>query len=539
MHSLRKALALLLSSPLGVCFLIPFLLPAGCTKVGPDFSPPDAKLMDQWQDAADPRLGAGRPDYREWWKALGDPVLDGLIRTAFSQNPRLQIAGIRVLEARAQLGAAVGLQYPQLQQLFGAATYNRLSEHAPTAPQPNLARGYDYDSLQAQLGFRVAWEIDFWGRFRRAVESADARLLGSIAAYDDALVSLTADVAVIYVLIRTYEERIRIAQGNLSLQQESLRIAEARFRAGATSERDVQQATAQLRSTEATIPQLEAGIRQAKDALSTLLGMLPGQLSPLLTAGSGIPIAPPQVAVGIPADLLRRRPDIRFAQMQAAAQSALIGVAKADLYPMFSLNGSFGFLSSDTGRFSLGDIFSWDSKTAALGPSFQWNIFNYGQITNRVRVQDARFQALVINYQNAVLKAQQEVEDAIIAFLKARESLAALSDAAKAAERSADLALIQYMEGATDYTTVLSAQQALLSLQNSLALGRANVPQAMVAIYRALGGGWGIREDHEMVPDDIKKAMEARTDWGGLLNPSALEPTTPGQRDRFFPAPDW
>lgn len=528
----------LFSSPLRLCLLMLLLLTAGCTKVGPDFAPPDAMVMDQWQEAADPRLGKERADYREWWKAFADPVLDDLIRTACSQNPRLHIAGIRVLEARAQLAAAVGRQYPQAQQLFGTAAYNRLSETAPTAPQPPMALGYDYDIWQAQTGFRAAWEIDFWGRFRRAVESADANFLGSIAAYDDALVTLTAEVARTYVLIRTFEEQIRIAEENLLIQQESLRIARARFRGGATSERDVQQATAQMRSTEATIPQLETALRQARDALSTLLGMTAAHLAPILKTGPGIPDAPPRVAVGMPADLLRRRPDIRLAEMQAAAQSALIGVAKADLYPMFSLSGSFGFLSSDTGKFSVDDIFSWPARTASFGPSFQWNIFNYGQITNQVRVQDARLQALIIGYQNAVLRAQQEVEDAIIAFLKAQERLAVLSDAANAAKRSAELALIQYREGATDYTTVLSAQQALLSQQNGLTLGRADVPQALVAVYRALGGGWEIRDGLEMFPEEIRQVMEKRTDWGNLLSPTEVEPARL-EEDGLFRSPEW
>jgi NodT family efflux transporter outer membrane factor (OMF) lipoprotein len=537
--ALRKTASFVLSSPRWVYLLALFVLSAGCTKVGPDFAPPEAKLADQWIEAADPRLGSGGADDGEWWKAFHDPVLHDLIATARSQNPRLLIAGLRVLEARARLAIALGEQYPQAQQLFGSATYNRLSEFAPTAPQPHLSRGFDYETLQAQTGLRIGWETDFWGRFRRAVESADAEFLGSIAAYDDALVSLTADVAGTYVLIRAYEERIRIARGNLSIQQESLRIARARYRGGATSERDVQQATAQMRSTEAAIPQLEAGIRQARNAMSILLGLPPGQVIPLLEIGSGIPIAPRRVAVGIPADLLRRRPDIRHAQMQAAAQSARIGVAKADLYPMFSLNGSLGWLASDAGDFRLGDLISWGGRSAVLGPFFQWNIFNYGQITNRVRVQDARFQALVVDYQNAVLKAQQEVEDAIVAFLKAQERLVALSDAAEAAGRSAELALVQYREGGTDYTTVLTAQQALLSQQDALALGRAEVPQGLVALYRALGGGWEVREAREMVPAEVRDAMRTRTDWGNLLNPASLEPPTAGARDGLLPAVDW
>ena len=212
--------------------------------------------------------------------------------------------------------------------------------------------------------------------------------------------SLAADVARVYVLIRTIEERLRIARDNVEIQRESLRIAEARFRGGATSERDVQQALTQLRATEGTIPQLVAGLRQAGNALCTLLGLPPRNLDGLLGAAAAIPQAPLTVAIGIPADLLRRRPDIRLAELQAAAQCARIGVAKADLYPALSLNGTFGFLASDVGRFSLTDVASWNSRTGSFGPAFTWNLLNYGQITNRVRVQDARFQELIFNYQD-------------------------------------------------------------------------------------------------------------------------------------------
>jgi len=337
------------------------------------------------------------------------------------------------------------------------------------------------------------------------------------------------------VLIRTIEERLRIARENVEIQKESLRIARVRFQGGATSERDVQQALTLLFNTQATIPQLETNLRQAQNALSILLGLPPNQLADLLAGGSGIPTAPLEVAVGIPADLLRRRPDVVNAELQAAAQSALIGVAKAELFPAFSLNGTFGFLSSDVGRFKLGDITSWDSRTWSVGPSFQWNILNYGQITNLVRVQDALFQELVLTYQDTVLRAQQEVEDGLVSFLKGQERVVLLRVAAAAAKRSADLAIIQYREGATDYTTVLTAEQNLLSQQDSLASQQGDVPQGLIATYRALGGGWEIREGQEFVPTDVTETMEERTNWGGLLKPAAVEP----QPSRLFRAPDW
>ena len=238
--------------------------------------------------------------------------------------------------------------------------------------------------------------------------------------------------------IRTLEERLVIAHSNVEVQRESLNIAEIRFHGGTTSERDVEQARTVLASTEATIPQIEASLQQTKNALCVLLGIPPSPLDEILSGSSGIPTAPMQVAAGIPADLLRRRPDVRSAELRAAAQSAQIGVAKADLYPAFSLTGNFGFLSSDWSRFDLSDIFMAKSRAYSVGPSVQWNFLNYGQITNNVRVQDAAFQALVADYGNTVLSAQREVEDGLVAFAKAqqRTELLRLSSRPRRARRS-------------------------------------------------------------------------------------------------------
>jgi NodT family efflux transporter outer membrane factor (OMF) lipoprotein len=519
--------------PARYVWLVCLVLTVGCVKVGPDFVRPAADIRNNWLEEDSARIRTAPVDYRQWWTAFQDPVLDNLVKTAYAQNMPLRVAGARVYEARARLGIAIGEQYPQVQQALGAASYNRESERAPAAPQRSA--GADFDYKIAQVGASASWELDFWGKFRRAVESEDAAFLGSIAAYDNALLSLTGDVARTYVLIRTLEERLRIALDNVVLQKESLQIAEARFKGGATSERDVQQALTQLYSTEATIPQLEASLRQAKNALCILLGMPPRNLDDMLGARSAIPRAPLEVAVGIPADLLRRRPDIRSAELQAAAQCAQIGVSKADLYPAFTLTGTFGFLASDVGRFHLGQIASRDSRTGSFGPAFTWNILNYGQITNVVRVQDAFFQELIFSYQDTVLRAQQEVEDGLTGFLKAQNRLGSLEQAAEAAKRSADLALIQYREGATDYTTVLTAQQALLSQQDSLAAGQGNVPETLIAIYRALGGGWEIREGKSFLPTETTAAMGERTNWGGLLEPAAVQPQT----ERQLLTPDW
>jgi outer membrane protein TolC len=294
-----------------------------------------------------------------------------------------------------------------------------------------------------------------------------------------------------------------------------------------------------LNNTLASIPALESQLQQAKNALCLLLGLPPSDLSDLLAKEKGIPISPLQVAVGIPADLLRRRPDIRRAERQAEAQSALIGVAKADLYPAFSLSGFFGFLSTNVGNFSLGDIFQWKSRTFQIGPSVQWNFLNYGQITNNVRVQDARLEQLLIAYQNAVLKAQQEVEDALVAFLRAQERAEFLAWSTASAKNSLDLAVLQYQVGTKDFTTVLTAQQALLNEQDSLAVTLGNICSNLVGVYRALGGGWEVREGKDLVPPEVKEAMARRTNWGGLLAPASYNPSPSAEPESGVRLPDW
>ena len=517
-----------------VILLASTLLASGCVKVGPEFSRPPSTVSPGWQDAADPRVITKAAEYKNWWHVFNDPVLDRLIERAYRENLPLRIAAVRVLEARAQLGVIVGSLYPQTQQASGSLQYNRISEAS------TLASAFSkFDYSQAQIGINAAWEIDFWGKFRRGIESADAALLATVADYDNALVSLTADVATSYILIRTLEKRLTIAQENVETQRETLQIAHARLRYGIVSELDVEQATTALNNTLASIPALESQLEQAKHALCLLLGLPPSNLADLLGGGSGIPVSPPQVVVGIPNDLLRRRPDIRSAELLAAAQSAQIGVAKADLYPAFSLSGNFGFLATDVGGSRLSDIFKWGSRTYQIGPSFQWNLFNYGRITNNVRVQDARFEQLLINYQNSVLKAQQEVEDSLVAFLRAQDQAAFLGQSTAAAKKAFDLAVLQYREGIKDFTTVLVAQQSLLSEQNNLAAALGSISSNLVGVYRALGGGWEIREGKDLVPPDVLETMGKRTNWGHLLAPASYNPPASEEPKGNIRAPDW
>jgi NodT family efflux transporter outer membrane factor (OMF) lipoprotein len=502
--------------------------------VGPDFTRPPVNVSQSWLDASDQRVKTEAAEYRNWWQSFNDAVLNGLIDRAYQENLSLRIAGVRVLEARAKLGIAAGGLYPQTQQAFSSFQYNRLSERSPSAVS-NSNLSY----RQSEIGLMASWELDFWGKFRRAVESADASLLATVADYDSVLVSLSADVANSYIQIRTLQKRLEIAHQNVETQRESLRIAEARFLHGTISELDVEQAKTVLNNTLASIPILEAQLRQAKNALCLLLGLPPSHLADLLGGTSEIPVSPPQVVVGIPIDLLRRRPDIRSAEHLAAAQCAQIGVAKADLYPALSLTGTFGFLSSDVGKFKLSDMFQWKSHAGQAGPSVQWNILNYGRITNNVRVQDARFEQLLIAYQNTVLKAQQEVDDALVAFLRAQEQVGYLAQSTAAAKNSLDLAVVQYREGAKDFTTVVIAQQALLNQQDNLATSLGNISSNLVGVYRALGGGWEIREGKDLLPRDVKEEMMKRTNWGKLLAPASYNLPPEEESKPSIRLPDW
>ncbi|MEO1080290.1 MAG: efflux transporter outer membrane subunit [Pseudomonadota bacterium] len=517
--------------------LVLTLVLSACSSVGPDYEPPTAPVAESWQVTradADEALTAetDTSDYSDWWTSFEDSILNELVAMSRSQNLSLQVAGLRVLEARAELGVAVGNLYPQSQSARGSVSGVGLSDN-----QANFAPGiFDTSYQEAELGFDVGWELDVWGRFRRAIEAADATLLSEIAGYDDVLVTLAADVATAYVLIRTFEERLSLARDNVAIQARSLEIAEVRYDNGLTTELDVQQARALLANTQASIPSLDLGLRQTQHALSVLLGLPPSDMRGILERGPKlIPDAPPVIALGMPAELLRRRPDIRQAERTAAAQSAVIGLAKADLYPSFSLAGSVGLRAGDTGSSSLGDVFDSDSLEYSVGPSFSWNILNYGRIKNAVRAEDALFQQTVLSYQDTVLRAAQEVEDAVVSFTRNRARVEFLAAGVVAAERSVTLALVQYRDGTAAYTRVLDTQESLVDQQDSYTAARGDVLESLIEAYRALGGGWQSRPESGFVPAGIKSEMSERTDWGQLLAPEATEPPP----ESPLRAPDW
>ncbi|TDJ01139.1 MAG: efflux transporter outer membrane subunit [Candidatus Dadabacteria bacterium] len=504
------------------------LILSSCIAVGPDFVKPEVAEEENWIDIDDPRVKSERVNLSDWWTVFDDPILNTLIQKAFEQNLTIRIAGLRILEARAQLGIAVGQQFPQLQQARAGLSFTEISENTANSFPPIERTFWSY-----QLGFDAIWELDFWGRFRRAIESADANMVSMIANYDDVLVTLLADVASTYVQIRTIEEQLRIARQNIVIQKRSLNIADVRFRFGMVTELDVKQALTLLRNTQATVPVLKKSLRQAQNRLSILLGEPPGNIENILVQPGPIPTAPLQIGVGIPAQLLVRRPDVRRALFETAAQSARIGIAKSDLFPRVVLFGSIGLASSDSfssakafssmppGRSNFGDLFDWGSLTGFFSPTIMFPIFNYGRIRNTVRVQDARFQELVVAYQNTVLRAYQEVEDSLVGFLSAHEQVEFLDESVDAAKRSVDLSLLQYKEGTVDYIRVLNAQQQLLLQQDLLAQSKGSIAINLIGTYKSLGGGWEISEGKDFVPESIKDEMRARTNWGGLLSPEA------------------
>jgi NodT family efflux transporter outer membrane factor (OMF) lipoprotein len=496
-----------------LAFVVCALTFSAC-KVGPEYKRPELSIADEWNVAESPGVRAESADHGEWWSTFEDPELTELITLAHQENLSLRGAGLRIMEARAELGRAVGNLYPQQQGAFGSYSRVKLSGEASPVPISGLPFESDltgsFDSYQVGLG--AVWEADIFGGIRRGIDAADAAYIASVAGYDDLLVSLTAEVASTFVVIRTIEERLVLARRNVEIQERGLELAESRFRNGATSELDVSQAKALLGTTKALVPALETAQLQARNGLGILLGRRSDQVAEVLNGPGTIPTAPTSVAVGIPADLMRRRPDVRLAELQAMAQCSMIGVAKADLLPKFGIGGAFGWSAE-----SSGDLFGGDADTGFIGPYFTWDILNYGRITNNTRAQDAKFQTLLVHYQSAVLRAQREVEDALAGFGGSQREVAALSEAVTAAERSVELAMDQYIQGAAPYTRVLNTQQFLTLQQDFLTSSRGDVCRNLIGLYRALGGGWQIRQGKAFVPTEIKEQMQARTDWGDLL----------------------
>jgi NodT family efflux transporter outer membrane factor (OMF) lipoprotein len=485
---------------------------SGCMRVGPNFQPQHEAWSEHWSSASIEQVTqqATQPDIRQWWQIFADRNLESLMAQADANNGDVKIAGLHVLEARAQLGIAVAGRYPQVQQANADVLYSVRKRSDGFNPRSG---GF----WQYGAGFSVGWELDFWGRFSRAIESANAAFFAAQANRDDALVLLHAQVADTYFTLRTAEARLRIARENAQLQKRSFEIAQKLFKSGETDELDLQQAKTQYLGTLSSIPDFESQIVLAHHALSVLLGRPPGPL-PELNVQPGkeevVPLVDRAVLQDVPADLLLRRPDVRAAELQMASQSALIGVAEADFYPSVSLLGSLVWSASSlTG--------SPSTLAVVGGPSVTWNLFDHGKIINNVRVQDARLQELTVSYQNTVREAAREADDAATTIIAALQRDTILNDAQGAAQRSLKLANTIYREGYSDFQRVLDAQRALFAQQDAYVVNRGNAVGGLIALYKALGGGW--YSEQPLVDPATRQQMQQRTDWGDLLN----EPSAP------------
>lgn len=503
---------------LGRLLLLGALALGGCVRLGPDFQAPGEAWTKLWSSPALEQASQRRayPDVRQWWQVFADPVLDGLIAEADAHNSNLKIAGLRVMEARARLGIAQSGRYPQLQQASAESLYINRRQYGGNNPQ-------DSHFWQHSVGFDVGWELDFWGRFSRAIESSDASYFAAQANYEDVLVLLRAQVADTYFSLRTTEARLRVARENAEQQKRNFEITEKLFNSGQSAELDLQQAKTQYLGTLSSIPELEGQVLRTRNALAVLIGQPPNALPRLLENQGLIPLVDRAVLQDVPASLLLRRPDVRAAELNVAAQSALIGVAETDFYPSLTLLGSIVW-STDTLKGTS------NSLDLIGGPSLRWNLFDHGQISNNVRVQDARLQQLIEVYRDKVREAAREADDAASGLSKSLERERILSEAQVAAKRSLSLANSQYREGYSDFQRVLDAQRALLEQQDNYLVSRSNAVSNLIALYKALGGGW--YSALPTVDPGTRQQMEHRTDWGNLLHEPAPSPALSSTSDK-------
>jgi multidrug efflux system outer membrane protein len=456
--------------------VLAMLLIAGCA-VGPNYVRPEVPVPAQWSAELQDGLEARSPNpevLANWWMTLDDPVLNNLIKRAIAGNLDLRQAVARIREARASLGISRSGFFPTVDS-SGARTRSRSSEQT----------GGGRKSTAYNVGLDASWELDIFGGVRRSVEASTAELEASEDDLRDVLVTLLSEVALNYVDVRTYQSRLAVTQSNLQLQQETYELTTARFEAGLSSQIDMDQAKYNLENTRAQIPALRTGLGQAKNRIAVLLGGDPGAVDAGLSETQPIPTPPLEVAVGVPAEVLRQRPDIRRAERQLAAQTARIGVATADLYPRFQLFGSIGL---DSLAFS--DLFLGSSRSWRYGPSFSWPIFTAGRIRQNIEVQDAIAEQALIQYESTILAALEDVENALIGYVNVQVRRDALEQAVQAASRAADLAEMQYASGLVDFQVVLDAQRALLSAQEQLSVSEGEIVSNLISIYKALGGGW-------------------------------------------------
>jgi outer membrane protein TolC len=504
-------------------------LSAACTTVGPDYQPPaQPQLPTAWSDvdAAQQAQAVGA-----WWQRFSDPVLSELIEQGAQQNLSIAAAGLRIVQARAALGISDALIFPQQQQINGNVG--------------GLYRNEDwFKSAGASLD--VGWEMDIWGKYARGIESSEASLYASIASYHDVLVSISAEIARNYINYRTAQERMFLSRQNIAIQERVVHMTQVQFDSGNVSELDVQQAKAQLYATQSALPVLKIQRLQARNAIAVLLGTIPEKIEPLLTRieqrqipdlekrisdsqrigitaasyvkYSVIPRSPP-LQDSVDAQLVMRRPDLQVAELLSRAQSARIGLTEAELYPQFFLFGSVGV--SQTVRSSNSFDLS-DSVTASIGPGLSWNVFQYGRIKNSVRIEDALLQESLTNYNQSVLEAVREVSNAMEGYRYNVEKSQYDFSAVEAAIRAFNISFNQYSNGLVSYQRLLSTVETMTFREDAYAQTRGSIANQVVALYKALGGGWEPFLEQPVVNPETAEKMKARTDWGDYLQPAVL-----------------
>lgn len=453
------------------------LIITGCATVGPDYVRPDTSMSTIWHSQLKGGLATDETDPKSlaaWWSTLNDPELSSLVERAVADNLDLKKAGARVRESRARRRLANADLFPTL-DATGNANRRRSSEDTGGGMTAELY----------SVGFDAGWELDIFGGVRRSVEASQADLEASREDMRDVLVSLLAEVALNYVEARTLQQRLAVVEANLAVQNETYQLTLWRHQAGLSDELAVKQALYNLESTRSQMPTLRTGLEEAMNRIAVLLGEQPGKVHEELKSPAPIPAVPPKVAVGIPADAMRRRPDVRRAERNLAAQTARIGVAAADLYPKFKLSGAIGLEA-----LTAGSLFSAGKNTNSIGAGITLPIFHGGAIRQNIEVQSALQEQYLIAYETAVLTALEEVENAIVAYAEEQQRRQSLSEAMTAAHKAAELAQYKYQSGLSDFGSVLDAQRSLLSFQDQMAQSSGTVTSNLVRLYKALGGGW-------------------------------------------------
>ncbi|BAJ00570.1 TolC family protein [Shewanella violacea] len=520
--------------------MMPLLGLSACTNLGPDFQTLAPKSLPKaWSDSAlvdhEAEIEQTAQDSAMWWKQFNDPTLNILVERANKQNLDIEAAGLRILQARMILGISDSLNYPQVQVASGS-----------------LAKVYRNDNSfnNLALSFDAGWEMDIWGKYARGVEASEAALYASIASYNDIAVTITSEVARNYINFRTFQERVLLSRRNIHIQERVVHITQVQYDSGNVTELDVQQAKSQLYSTQAALPSLKIGMMQARNALAVLLGVMPNEIVPMLeseqlkakvdaysieygksetkrsmTDESSVSIVPtpPMLDARIDASLVMRRPDLQVAELLAHGQSAKIGLAEAALYPSFTLFGSIGVNSMRPSghSFSLSD-----SLTLTAGPSFSWNIFQYGRIKNNVRLEDARLQEALIGYNKKVLLAVQEVSGALESYSLYREQKALRMSSVNASVRAFNISMTQYENGQIGFERLLNSVEKMTRSEDSYAQIKGYVANQVVALYKSLGGGWQINNGKALISDETREVMRQRTDWGDVLDEPQFLPAS-------------